>query len=48
LATLSAIFGVNLLHGFEDTPPPIPILCLIGVGLISGIMLMKFINRQSG
>jgi hypothetical protein len=47
LATLSAIFGVNLLHGFEDVPPPIPILCLVGVGLISGIALMKFINRQS-
>jgi len=48
LATLSAILGVNLLHGFEDAPPPIPILCLIGVGLMSGIVLMKFINRQSG
>lgn len=48
LATLSAIFGVNLMHGFENTPPPIPILCLVGTGLISGIVLMKFINKQTG
>ncbi|MBC8872066.1 MAG: hypothetical protein H8E44_21760 [Planctomycetes bacterium] len=45
LATLSAIFGVNLLHGFEDLPPPVPFLMMLGAGLLSGILLMKFITR---
>lgn len=47
LATLSAIFGVNLLHGFEEMPPPIPFLILLGAGLLSGIVLTMFVTRKS-
>jgi len=47
LATLSAIFGINLKHGFEDAPPPIPFLLLLGAGLLSGMVLMKYITRKS-
>jgi Mg2+ and Co2+ transporter CorA len=44
LATLSAILGTNLRHGFEDYPPPVPILILAGVGLLMGIILTRFVS----
>lgn len=47
LATLSAIFGVNMLHGFEKMPPPVPFLTMLGVGLLSGIALTAFVTRKS-
>lgn len=46
LATLSAIFGVNLLHGLEDSPPPLAFLLLVGSGLAAGAILAAFITRR--
>ena len=45
LATLSAIFGVNLAHGLEEVPPPTPFLCVLAGGLIAGIVLKSFVTR---
>ncbi len=45
LATLSAVFGVNMLNGFEQIPPPIPIAVLVLSGLAIGAMLAYAINR---
>ena len=39
LATLSAIFGMNLRHGFETEPWPAPFIVLIALGLGIGIIL---------
>ena len=49
LATLAAIFGTNLHHGLEKYDAqyaPIPILALLGSGLLMGVILMLFINRR--
>lgn len=48
LATLSAIFGANLRHGWEDAPPPLPLLALVGIGLISGLLLTGFVSQSRG
>jgi len=45
LATLMAIFGANLRHGWEDTWPPIPMLVLIALGLVLGGILSLFVTR---
>lgn len=47
LATLSAVFGVNMLNGFENVPPPIPIVALILIGLAIGSALAFAINRPT-
>jgi Mg2+ and Co2+ transporter CorA len=44
LATLSGILGVNLLHGLENKAPPFLFLTFLGVGLVSGLMLMAFVG----
>jgi CorA-like Mg2+ transporter protein len=44
LATLTSVFGVNLLHGFELMEPPIPFLTLIGVGVLLGMLLTIFVS----
>ena len=44
LATLSGILGVNLLHGLEMMAPPFLFLTFLGVGLVSGLMLMAFVS----
>lgn len=44
LATLSAVFGVNLKFGFEDNPPPFAFLVVVGIGLGMGVMLAAFVN----
>jgi len=46
LATLSALFGANLLHGLEKEPPPGPFLALAGAGLFLGIVLFIFVTRK--
>lgn len=46
IATLSAIFGVNLIHGWERAPGPMPFLVLIGVGVLSGAILATFVRRK--
>ena len=43
MATLSAIFGVNLTHGFETSIAPLPFLGLIALSIISGFVLKAFI-----
>jgi hypothetical protein len=49
IATLAAIFGVNLTHGLEgyDTAyAPLPLLAILVGGLLLGLVLMAFINRK--
>ncbi len=47
LATLMAIFGANLRHGWEESWPPIPMLVVIGIGLVTGGVLSLFVTRRS-
>lgn len=49
VATLAAIFGVNLQHGLEpwdEKYAPLPLAIILGGGLAAGIMLMLAINRR--
>jgi hypothetical protein len=46
LVTLTAIFGVNLEHGFESYQPPWGFLTVIAIGLALGIVLAAFVNRR--
>lgn len=43
LATLCALFGVNLRHGLENVPPPWPMLALVFVGLAAGFLMSALI-----
>lgn len=48
LATLSAIFGMELRHGLEtvdQTSGPLPFLAVLGLGLLGGMVLTSFITR---
>ncbi|MCA9120620.1 MAG: hypothetical protein H6822_35420 [Planctomycetaceae bacterium] len=45
IATLMAIFGANLRHGWEDTWPPIPMLIVLGIGLAMGGILTSFVTK---
>ncbi len=51
LATLSAIFGVNLFHGWEqdnfDPHTKAPFWVMIGIGLIIGFLLKSFITNET-
>ena len=47
VATLSAIFGMNLKHGFEEMPAPTAFLALVGRGLVIGFALKAFVTRAS-
>lgn len=47
IATLTAIFGVNLRFGLEEVHPPIPFLACIGIGLLLGLILMSKLRRDS-
>ncbi|QDU79028.1 CorA-like Mg2+ transporter protein [Polystyrenella longa] len=46
IATLSAIFGVNLEHGYEQVDGPIPFLTTIAVGLATGFILKAYVTRK--
>ena len=46
IATLSAIFGVNMTHGFEKAGGPGPFLVLIAVGLVMGILLTSIVSSK--
>ncbi len=48
LATLSAIFGMDLPHGLEDLPRPWPFLAVLAVGLICGFVLKSFVGAPLG
>jgi hypothetical protein len=45
IATLSAIFGVNLQHGWENAPGPGPFFALLAAGLACGFVLKGYITR---
>jgi Mg2+ and Co2+ transporter CorA len=47
IATLSAIFGVNMQHGWEEVHGPMPFLTMLGAGLLSGFLLSRFVMRKS-
>jgi hypothetical protein len=44
LATLSGVLGVNLLHGMEHVPPPLPFLAFLCTGLLAGVALAAFVS----
>lgn len=46
IATLTAVFGVNLPHGYEDAKPPFAFLAVIVAGLILGAILNAFISKS--
>jgi hypothetical protein len=49
IATLAAIFGVNLRHGLEpwdEQYGPFPLAIILGGGLLVGVILMLAINRR--
>ncbi|MAT14169.1 MAG: hypothetical protein CMJ46_02755 [Planctomyces sp.] len=46
IATLSAIFGVNMKHGFEEFDGPVPFLAVLGVGLLTGFILKAYVTRK--
>lgn len=48
ITALSALLGVNLVHGLETTRwDPLPFLLLVATGLMSGLLLTAFIMRPS-
>jgi Mg2+ and Co2+ transporter CorA len=49
IATLAAIFGMNLSHGLDGWDrqyAPLPLLAILGAGLLAGVFLTLFINRK--
>ena len=46
IVTLTAIFGTNLKHGFEESNAPLPFVLLLLVGLLSGLILKSIVTRQ--
>jgi hypothetical protein len=49
IATMAAIFGVNLRHGLEPYDAeyaPYPLLAILACGLLLGLILTAFINRK--
>jgi len=49
IATLSAIFGVNMYFGFEEDRANsiIPFVAMLVLGLVSGVVLKSLITRQT-
>jgi Mg2+ and Co2+ transporter CorA len=47
IATLSAVFGVNLEHGLETLHGPYLFLGLIAIGVITGALLLGFVTSRS-
>lgn len=45
IATLSAIFGVNLAHGYEQQFAPLPFLGVLLLGLGAGLLLKSFVTK---
>jgi hypothetical protein len=46
VATLTAIFGVNLEHGLETYRPPYSFFGVIVIGLVLGAALALFVGRR--
>ena len=47
LLTLAAILGVNLQHGFEDSPPPWAFILFVALGLFGGAVLSAVLFRRN-
>jgi hypothetical protein len=50
IATLSAIFGVEMNHGlrkWDELSGPLPFLAVLAIGLVSGVLLTGFIARPA-
>ncbi len=47
ISVLTGLFGANLRSGFEDVPPPWPLMLLILTGLLCGSLLAIHIQRLS-
>lgn len=43
IATLSAVFGVNIQHGLENQDAPVAFLAVMGVGLLMGAVLASLV-----
>ena len=48
LATVSAVFGVNMAHGVEQVAAPFPFILMVAGGLLCGLLLAMFITRPTG
>ena len=46
IATLTAVFGVNMDTGLEHYAPPLPFLVTISAGLLAGLMLKLSVTRK--
>ena len=46
LATMAAVFGMNLKFGLEETPGPRPFLMVCGIGIVSGIVLLGLLLKR--
>jgi hypothetical protein len=46
IATISAIFGMNLGHGFEESPSPITFYIVLAAGLVAGLILAIGVGRR--
>jgi hypothetical protein len=49
IATLAAIFGMNLNHGlgqWDRQNAPLPLIAVLAIGLALGVVLMLFTNRK--
>lgn len=47
LATLCAIFGMEIRHGLDQYDPPGPMVAIVGIGLMLGILLTLFVMRPA-
>ena len=46
IATLSTVFGTNMVHGLETMAPPIPFFVTIAAGLLIGLILKIAITHE--
>lgn len=44
IATLAAVMGTNLRHGYEEVHAPFPFLGMLAIGLFAGIILRGFLR----
>lgn len=44
IATLAAVMGTNLRHGYEEVHSPFPFVAMLAIGLFAGIILRGFLR----